>query len=238
MPCADNQPGPFTCPTLEQSIAATVALLPRGRAWPANDRAMLPNFLAWLAGLVGIPAPGEWPAGFVQTGYFAAIGAVRNYLESQLCALRLEFWCATETLTNDEWLAEYGLPDDCEPFPDLCVKIAAIGGRRCEIYQAIAAEHGWTVECMAEPPCVGSNAFAGAGCAGAIFVGGAAVSAEISIVVDTEASPAWGGQQQTPFNAGVIYAGMAISCPPSIEPLQCVMERIVPAHVIVNYTTI
>jgi hypothetical protein len=267
--CSTNPPAPLQCPTLEQSIAATAMLLPRGKAWPANDRAMLPNFLAWLADLVGIPAPAAWPPGYVQMGFVAAVGAVRNYLEAQLCALRLEFWCATETQTNDEWMAEYGLPDDCDPFPDLCAKVAALGGRRCELYQELCAANGWIIDCLAEPACLGvgypalpqtafqSNAFqdnafqqgdtsgpltpngAFAGCIAAsnILVGGSASACEIEIIVYTEDSPSYQGGAQTPFLASRIFAGMPISCPPDIVPLQCLMERIAPAHVIVNYVS-
>ena len=235
MSCSTAAPAPLQCPTLEQSIAATAMLLPRGRAWAANDRAMLPNFLAWLGALIGIPAPSDWPPGFVQMGFVSAIGAVRNYLEIQLCALRLEFWCATETLTNDEWMAEYGLPDDCDPFPDLCVKVAALGGRRCELYQELCASNGWIIECNAEPACPGINAFAGCGFASGIIVGGAAVASQIEITVLTGESPSYVGGEQTPFLANRIFAGMPISCPPDVVPLQCLMERIAPAHVVVNY---
>ena len=153
--CSIAAPAPLTCPTLQQSIDATAALLPRGRAWPANDRSMTARFLAWLGGLTGVPAATDWPAGFVQMGFVAAVGAVRNYLETQLCALRLEFWCATETLTNDLWMAEYGLPDDCDPYPNLCAKVAALGGRRCELYQELCAANGWIIECDAQPACFG-----------------------------------------------------------------------------------
>ncbi len=233
--CSTNPPAPLTCPTLEQSIDATAQLLPRGKAWPANNRAMPPLFLAWLADLVGIPAPADWPPGYVQMGFVAAVGAVRNYLEAQLCALRLEFWCATETQTNDEWMAEYGLPDDCDPFPVLCAKVAALGGRRCELYQELCAANGWIIECEAEPACLGVGALASSGFAGNIMIGGSAQANQIEIIVYTEESVAYTGGAQTPFLANRIFAGMPISCPPDIAPLQCLMERIAPAHVIVNY---
>jgi hypothetical protein len=235
MSCSNAAPAPFACPTLEQSIEATAQLLPRGRAWPANDRAMLPNFLQWLAGLVGVPAPADWPPGFVQMGFVAALGAVRNFLETQLCALRLEFWCQTETLTNDEWMAEYGLPDDCDPFPNLCAKVAALGGRRCELYQELCAANGWIIECVPFANCAGNNAIAGVGLAGNILVGGAPRANQIEIVVFLNESPAFHGGAQTPFLAGLIFAGMPISCEPDITPLQCLMERIAPAHVTVTY---
>jgi hypothetical protein len=236
--CSTNRPGPFECPTLEQSIQATAALLPRGRAWPANSAGMVQNFLGWLGALVGIPAPSDYPPGYGQMGFVAAIGAVRNYLETQLCALRLEFWCATETLTNDLWMAEYGLPDDCDPFPVLCAKVAALGGRRCELYQELCEANGWIIECVANGLCFGVNSYAGGGMAGNMLIGSAPGPNHIGIVVNLEESPAFQGGAQTPFLAGRIFAGMPISCPPDINPLQCLIERIAPAHVVVNYNSI
>ena len=91
-------------------MSATLALLPRGRAWPVNDGAgVLARFLAWIDALAGaVPPRAAWPAGYVQTGFYAAIAAVRNFIETQVCALRLEFWCASQTLTRANWLREYG----------------------------------------------------------------------------------------------------------------------------------
>jgi hypothetical protein len=241
------------CPTLEQSIEATAQLLPRGRAWPANARWIIPAFLQWLGNLAGVPALDEWPAGYVQAAFIAALGAVRNFVETQLCALRLEFWCQTQTLTTAQWLADYGLPDACEPFPDLCVKVAAIGGRRCELYQELVASSGWTIEC--EPAnCAG--AFAGSALANCAMAGGRTPPATIIIVVYLALSSAYQGAPPTAGPpapaaamalAGSAYAGMALnSCPqapdiettpPDIAPLQCLVERIVPAHVVVVYRT-
>lgn len=235
--CASAAPAPLQCPTLQQSIEATAALLPRGRAWPARDRSAVARFLAWLGGLTGTPKPSDYPPGFVQTGFIAAIGAVRNFIETQLCALRLEFWCATQTLTTDLWMAEYGLPDDCDPFPDLCAKVAALGGRRCELYQQIAAANGWVIACNPVAYCVGNGAFAGSGLAGNIMVGGPPVGGHIVITVFLVESPAY-GIKQSPFLAGCALAGMTLSCPPEIGPLQCLIERIVPAHVAVSYQTV
>jgi hypothetical protein len=237
MSCPENAPAPFACPTLEQSIDATAMLLPRGRAWPANDRSMLPRFLAWLAGLAGaIPLPAAWPPGFVQAGFIAAVGAVRNYLEARLCALRLEFWCATETETNDEWMAEFGLPDGCEPFPDLCTKVAAQGGARCEFYQEICARLGWVIICDDFTICA-NPALSGHALAGTSRASGARAN-QLNITVDLPASPSYGGGFQTPPLAGRLLAGMPNACPPDYTTVRCLMDRIAHAHVTVNYLTV
>lgn len=236
--CPDNMPGPFECPSLEQSIAATAALLPRGKAWPARNRATLPNFLAWLSSLTETPEPSDYPPGFGQMGFIAALGAFRNFIETQLCLLRLEFWCATANYTLDLWLLEYGLPDACDPYPNLCAKVAAIGGRRCELYQGLCAANGWVIECGGATSCEGVNTFAGNGFAGNILLGRAPGPNQMEIVVNLEESVAYQGGAQTPFMAGRIFAGMPISCPPDISPLECLIERIAPAHTVVTYNTI
>lgn len=239
MSCPSAAPAPLQCPTLQQSIEATLALLPRGRTWPANDRSIATRFLAWLAALPtgAPPAPATWPPGYGQAGFFAALGAVRNYLESRLCALRLEFWCATHVETHDWWMQEYGLPDDCDPFPDLCVKVAALGGRRCELYQALVARLGWLVDCITGARCA-SPSLAGHGLAGHARASGGGPVNNIRIVVHLHDSPAYTGGFQTPPLAGRLLAGMPNACPPDITPLRCLMDRIAPAHVVVNYFTV
>jgi hypothetical protein len=135
-------------------------------------------------------------------------------------------------------MAEYGLPDDCDPFPVLCAKVAALGGRRCELYQELCQANGWIIECEASQSCLGTNSFAGGGMAGNILVGAAPGPNQVSIVVNLEESPAYTGRAQTPPLAGRILAGMVLACPPDLNPLQCLIERIAPAHVIVSYSTI
>src|SRR4051812_19380625 len=122
------------CPTLDEITTAVLSLLPRGRAWQTNE---------------GLPRPGFEPAfnpkafqsdAFQTTReapsilwqYWRSFAVVVDYLTQRLCALRLEFWCQTLNETHDGWMTEYGLPDECDPFPDLCTKVAAIGGTRCE----------------------------------------------------------------------------------------------------------
>jgi hypothetical protein len=236
-------PAPLRCPTVIESITATLGLLPRGRAWPANDAGgILARFLDWLDGLAAVPS--AYPAGFVQAGFFAAIGAFRNYLETRLCALRLEFWCATMSETRDQWMADYGLPDPCDPFPDLCVKVSAIGGARCEYFNSIIARLGWTAECYERTARCGMQA----GCSGGVAGGSYAIAGDSSylglivqvhtgdpIVLPTVAS------LYRPGRAGCIRAGQHPSCDtiesPSVQPIRCLMDRIAPAHVTIQYVT-
>lgn len=224
---------PFHCPTFLESFLATGALWPRGRAWPVNDGGTTAtNYLAWLGSLVGLPT--SWPTGFVQAGYTAAIAAVRNYIETRLCALRLEFWCQTQSETHDQWLIEYGLPDPCDPFPDLCTKVAAVGGTRCEYYAEIAARIGWQIECVA----LLNDCGAQAGCAevGCDQTGPLpTVGLTLQINVYLNESPAYVAPLEVQPFVGIFEAGKALACGPDFSSLQCVLDRVVHAHVQIVY---
>lgn len=229
-----KEPAPFHCPTFVESFLATAALWPRGRAWPINDGGWTAsNYLTWLSGLVGLPK--IWPTGFVQAGYTAAIAAVRNYIETRLCALRLEFWCQTHSETHDQWMIEYGLPDPCDPFPDLCTKVAAIGGTRCEYYAEIAARAGWTIECTS----LDNDCGATAGCAqvGCDSVGGLSGGSILVILVYLNESPAYvASSENMPF-IGNFQVGFSLACEPDISALKCILDRVVHAHIVIQYFT-
>ena len=148
--CEVALPAPLRCPTLAEVLASALKLLPKGRAWQTHE---------------GGPAPpldrGFNPGAFDNDAFstrskpgstlfrfWKAVAACFTFVTQRLCDLRLEFWCATHKETHDLWMAEYGLPDLCDPFPDLCTNVAAIGGTRCEYYAAIAARSGWSISCV------------------------------------------------------------------------------------------
>ena len=193
-----------------------------------------PRYWDWLTALAGL-LPNSWPTGFVQAGYTAAIAYVRNFIETRLCALRLEFWCATQSETHDQWMFEYGLPDDCDPFPDLCTKVAAIGGTRCDYYAAIAARAGWVIECFT----VENNCGAEAGCAetGCSEAGPQSKFASIIIRVNLGESVSYSPPAEVDPLAGIMQAGGGLTCPPDISALQCLLERVVHAHIVIEYIT-
>lgn len=203
---------PFRCPTFDEVRGALLALLPRGRAWGNHDG-------------------GPWPH-TVLYGYWSAVAALFYFLHERLCALRLEFWCATKSETHDLWMREYGLPDPCDPFPDLCAKVAALGGQRCEYFQFIASRAGWVIECLDYATQCGSRA--GCGLAGTAQTGFSR-GLHLVIKVYTGDSPAFIGRTHTPPHAGRMRAGQRIACAPDISGLQCLIERIAPAHVEIIY---
>lgn len=205
---------PFRCPTLPESIAATLALLPRGRAWGADA--------------------GQPETSSIIYQFFAALGAVRNYLEQRLCALRLEFWCATHTETHDQWMREYGLPDACDPFPDLCTKVAAIGGTRCEYYAEIAARAGWTISCD-EIGCFGPRIGGNGALAGRMRLGSAPGGPQLQVFVDLLSSIAFTGTRAAKPLIGRMLLGRSLGCGPDLHGLECLMGRVVHAEIQILY---
>ena len=222
-----------------------IALLPRGRAWGTHDGGPLPGSVAWR--------------------FWSAVASVLAFVNTRACALLLEFFCATQSETNDEWMAEYGLPDGCDPFPDLCTKVAAVGGTRCEYLTAVAARAGWAVSCYDTSG--GCGAKAGRARAGRAQAGRNPLPGTVVIRVDVRNSPAFMGRlPPTPVatslklgrKAGRAKAGQALVCvqtgappivpragrakaggrpycPPDITGIACIVERITGAHNVIRY---
>ena len=232
--CTASRPAPFRCPTLEEIIAATLAILPGGRAWQTREGGPMPG-----------AEIGFQPSGFENNAFsthyrrpsilyrfWKSIAVLLFYVNTRLCELRLEFWCATHKETHDLWMAEYGLPDDCDPFPDLCTKVAAIGGTRCEYYAAVAARMGWSIECAETVVDCGSrmNSRAGRAKAGSLLN-----TAMLKVIVHLGSSPAYVGGRSLPSLAGRMRAGRRQSCGPNITPLLCLMSRVVHAEIQIVY---
>jgi hypothetical protein len=224
------------CPTLEDITTATLALLPRGRAWQTNEGGP-------RAGSVIGFNPDAFDPGAFSTSesnpsilylYFRSFAVVLHYLTQRLCALREEFWCSSVVETRDEWMTEYGLPDACDPFPDLCTKVIAIGGTRCEYYAEVAARSGWSITCKELVASCGSRA--GFVRAGKAKTGATLFNATLQIVVSLPDSPAYQPRGRfTASRAGRLRGGRRLSCGPDLGPLQCIMARIVHAEIYTLY---
>lgn len=198
------------CLTQPQALDQLIKLLPRGRAWTTNV---------------------ETP---VRLGFLGAMASIWAWLDQRLCAARLEFFCHLKRETEDLWLADYGLPDACDPFPDLCAKVRAVGGTRCDYYVEIAARAGWSIFCV-DRSCGAQAGLSRAGCA---VAGLGWRRGELAIRVDLGASPAYAGGYRTPPQAGAMMAGQPFACPPDISALRCLLERVVHAHVLIVYELI
>src|SRR5262245_49399073 len=139
--CPPLIPPPFTCPTLEQCRDALLKLLPLGRAWQSHEGGPRARLVSEFEDddfeVEGFDADGD-QTGSILWQFCAAIAHLFYFANTRLCELREEFWCASHKETHDEWMAEYGLPDACDPWPDLCAKVAALGGATCAYLQAVA----------------------------------------------------------------------------------------------------
>ena len=220
MSCPSLNADTDRCPTQSEVLQRLLALLPRGRAYNNHDG--------------GPQASG--PNATTLGRFWSALALVISALEARICALREEFFCATHTETHDLWLAEYGLPDACDPFPDLCAKVSALGGSRCEYFAAVALRAGWVIGCTDDDQC---TTYLGAtlALAGRAFTGYGPRWATLFITVYLSQSPAYVAPTTTPPLAGRLLAGMPLACTtPDISPLKCLIERIVPAHCVVTYT--
>ena len=184
------------CPSSADILPRLLALLPRGRAWGTHDG-------------------GPWP-GSVLHGFWAAFADLLAYANTRICALRAEFFCATQSETNDRWMADYGLPDMCDPFADLCVKVAAAvgGSRRFEYLVALAALAGWTISIARTGACA------------------------ITITVHTGSSTSYVAGAGVAPRAGRMRAGWRPGCPnESVAPVVCILDRLLPAHCAITYAS-
>lgn len=182
---------PDFCPTADQLVSQYLMLLPRGRAWGEGGPARLPGGIIY---------------GFC---YFLAV--VMAAYHAAICALIPEFFCSTASVTAAWWLAEYGLPDPCDPFPNPCAKIVASGGPTCANLIALAALTGVTIDCALGP-----------------------APASILITVHGPAPPDNGYAHEARF-AGCYQAGQYVDCNAVAGPLDCLLQRVVQAHVTIYY---
>lgn len=207
MDCPSTAEAPDRCPSLDDVHAALMMALPRGRAWPRDPVGVLSRFWRGVAGV-------HW------------------WINDRLCAWAAEFHCRTASESLDDWWRDYGLPDGCDPYPDLCTKVVGSIGARCADLQAVAARAGWSIAC-------GVDQTSGAGCmsAGCAIAGNGVPLGTLVVIVSLGGSPAYGGATQAPFEAGnsAWGAGQALGCGPDITPLVCLLSRIIQAHVAVIY---
>jgi uncharacterized protein YmfQ (DUF2313 family) len=211
--CDNPTTDAFFCPDQPAWYDTLVASLPRGRAWLTAATAS------------GMP---------VQSGFWQAVAAAFASLDQRACALLNEFFCATMSETSDLWMADYyGLADTCDPYPDLCAKVAALGGSDCAYFSEVAANAGWSIQCVdGLDECGG---FAGGIYADGFVAAGVPQPATLAIGVDMVTSPALASYTPANNHADGMFADSFLACGPSLAPLECVLARVLPAHAAVAF---
>jgi len=167
---------------------------------------LLPRGRAWAEGGMD-RLPGGIIYGFV---YFLAI--LMAAYHAAICALAPEFFCFSATVTAAYWLEEYGLPDPCDPYPNPCAKIIASGGPTCANLVALAALTGTAISCGPGPQ-----------------------PASVLITVHLPSPPVSDGHAKEARWAGIYQAAQTIDCGEDIGPLDCLLQRVVHAHVTIFY---
>jgi len=233
--CGNARPAPLQCPTFAQLIESTLLKLPHGRAWQSNEGGpAIPVDRGFAPGAFNNTAfATRYRQGSYHYRFWKSVAAAFDFCNQRLCDLRWEFFCATHKETDDLWMAEYGLPDACDPFPDLCTKVAAIGGTRCEYYAEIAARSGWLISCVEDVVTCGSRA--GFSRAGRAKAGGTLGLATLKIIVSLNSPALAGTGRNLASRAGRLRAGRRQSCGPDLSPLRCILSRIVHAEILTLY---
>ena len=211
MTCLPNtSDDPERCPTSDDILPQLLTLLPPGLAWQTT----------------ALDTPIRW-------GFFKAFADVLADVEAFICLVIKEFFCATHELTHNWWLLDYGLPDSCDPYPDVCVKIMAQGSANCAYWQNVAASAGWSIQC-------GRINVSTVGCfqVGCGIIGYQDLPSVVRIQISLSQSPSYQAGSTKIATAGCFQAGQTLGCGPNIYPLQCLLDRIMPAHAQVIYEVI
>lgn len=114
------------CPkTTDDALPTVLGLLPPGPAWE-----------------------GGRVEGTFQNQYWRGFSNLLGYTYGRLCDYVDEFYCATVKESRDQWIAEYGLNDPCDPYGyNLCIKVAAEGGATCDYFVRMAELSGYVLTC-------------------------------------------------------------------------------------------
>jgi len=242
--CPGEFSDPFRCPTKIEYLQQLLALLPRGRAWQSHEAATS----AIIERFPEAPSEcGEAQCGTAQCGqpsievsrtvlaaYWAAFAEVNEFFAQRACQLINEFFCETLNETRDWWADDYGFPDPCDPWEALCEKVAAQGGANCAYITWAAERRGWSIQCG---DCGSATALAQAGCA---FAGAAYPCYDcqpytINVIIDILGSPAFVTYGNTTL-AGNARAGCTVLCNTNTQQVECLIERVKPAHVQAVYS--
>lgn len=205
------------CHSDEQIARSLAALRPRGDAWRHG-------------GFDALDGSG-------MGGFFGGLGAAFGPTDRRVCDMVDEFFCSSAAETLDLWALDFGVPDGCDPFEEVCDKVNAVGDTIPAYAQAAALRRGWSIA-IAEEFITGVED----GCYGAGLYGTQLYAAEQGvawrITVDLSASPAYQRYVDVEPLFGLMLHGDSFDCGPDIEGLKCLIRRIAPAHADLIFETV
>ncbi|KFC63969.1 hypothetical protein FG93_05479 [Bosea sp. LC85] len=205
------------CRTDDEVARGLAALRPRGDAWRNGGHDGL--------------------NGSTMAGFFAGLGAAIGPVERRVCALIDEFFCSSAVETLDLWALEYGAPDGCDPFADVCEKVNAVGDSIPAYAEAAALRRGWSIVIAQEFITIVQCCRMGHGRMGMLRMG-AQDGVAWRITVDLASSPSYVAAENRKPLLGRMLMGWAFDCGPDIEALACLIRRIAPAHADLVFETI
>jgi uncharacterized protein YmfQ (DUF2313 family) len=205
------------CHTDAQVAGAIAALRPRGDAWRHGGHDEL--------------------AGSTMGSWFGALGAAFGSTERRFCALIDEFFCSSAVETLDLWALEYGVPDGCDPFADICEKVNAVGDSIPAYAVAAALKRGWAITIVEEFITIVEDCSMGMGLMGTLIMG-AEQGVLWRVTIDLSDSPAYAVPAATGPIMGLLLPGDVLDCDTDFEGLRCLIRRIAPAHADLAFSTI
>lgn len=187
-------------------LTQALALLPQGRAWPRDEDALLTRFWHGVAGKLAV-------------------------VQADACALlNVESYpCASLDLLGD-WERVLGLPDPCvtaaltviERQLTVCAKLATQGGQSRAYFAAVASALGYAITIEEFRPFV-----CGLSACGDPLFGGHDTRFYWRVRVP--------GPRTTRFRTGISRAGERLLEIARAEDLECVLDRLKPAHTVLLF---
>lgn len=205
------------CHSDDEVTASLAALRPRGAAWRNGGHDGLD--------------------GSVMGQTFAAFGESFGPVDRRICALIDEYFCASAVETRDLWALEYGVPDGCDPFADICEKVDAVGDGVPAYAVAAAAKRGWSISIAQEFVTAVEDCSMGCGLMGTMIMG-AEQGVVWQIAVDLAQSAAYTAPAATGPIIGLMLLGDGFDCDPGIDGLICLIRRIAPGHADLIFSTV
>jgi uncharacterized protein YmfQ (DUF2313 family) len=193
--------------TQDESYDLLMALHPQGRAWQTHDR----NASVEVS---------------ILRQFWMGVASVWASLETITTNMLLEFFCSTATTDLDLWAADYGLPDECDPFSEfICDKVTSGAGQDLAFYTGLAENIGFSATF--------SWLKGGLVEGGELIYDG--VYSTLRAVVDSSESEV--SFEVITLGTWALGLDEPLGTPP-LTQLECVLARIVPAHIALAYEVI